>query len=178
MNSEHPCRDWRPVIAGMGVSGWELAAIIQTPLLVQSSFTTYTMKLLMIFQRKILASFEKMKKLKATSSLPNMRDQGQFFRTLMHGEAGGAGSGTGKSRTFGSRRGSQVYQNSTHHRYNALGGNKAILDNLINGGIQVGETTLSHVYRDDWQPVAPPSYWEAINTPTPGQIGISWNRLC
>lgn len=53
INGETPCRDWRPVIAGMGLSGWELATIVQTPLLVQSSFTTYTMKLLMVFQRRI-----------------------------------------------------------------------------------------------------------------------------
>jgi len=37
----------------MGISGWRLATIIQTPLLVQSSFTTYTMKLLFIFQRRL-----------------------------------------------------------------------------------------------------------------------------
>jgi len=37
----------------MGVSGWELATIIQTPLLTQSSFTTFTMKLLFLFQRRL-----------------------------------------------------------------------------------------------------------------------------
>ena len=52
-HKEQPCRDWRPVIAGMGLSGWHLATIVQTPLLVQSSFTTYTMKLLFIFQRRL-----------------------------------------------------------------------------------------------------------------------------
>ena len=174
MNGEQACRDWRPVIAGMGVSGWELAAIIQTPLLVQSSFTTYTMKLLMIFQRKILASFEKMKKLKATSSLPNMRDQGQFFRTLMHAEGGGTRPGTAKPRASGSARGSGiVYQNSAQHQYAGLADKSPILDNLINGNVRIGETTLSRYYSDDWQPVAPPTYWEAINTSSPEEIGIS-----
>ena len=52
-DAEFPCRDWRPVIAGMGASGWELATIVQTPILLQSSFTTYTIKLLMIFQRRL-----------------------------------------------------------------------------------------------------------------------------
>lgn len=53
LDKEQPCRDWRPVIAGMGLSGWHLATIVQTPLLVQSSFSTYTMKLLFIFQRRL-----------------------------------------------------------------------------------------------------------------------------
>ena len=43
----------------MGLSGWELATIVQTPLLVQSSFTTYVMKLLFIFQRKLIPSHRK-----------------------------------------------------------------------------------------------------------------------
>jgi len=37
----------------MGLNGWHLASIVQTPLLVQSSFTAYTMKLLFIFQRRL-----------------------------------------------------------------------------------------------------------------------------
>ena len=56
MDGETPCKDWRPVIAGMGASGWELTAIVQTPILVQSSFTTFTIKVLMIFQRCIYKS--------------------------------------------------------------------------------------------------------------------------
>jgi len=53
LDKKQPCRDWRPVIAGMGLKGWHLASIVQTPLLVQSSFTAYTMKLLFIFQRRL-----------------------------------------------------------------------------------------------------------------------------
>ena len=58
MDGETPCKDWRPVIAGMGASGWELTAIIQTPILVQSSFTTFTIKVLMLFQRAIYKSHQ------------------------------------------------------------------------------------------------------------------------
>ena len=59
MGGETPCRDWRPVIAGMGLSGWELATIVQTPLLIQSSFTTYILKMLFIFQRKLYPEHRK-----------------------------------------------------------------------------------------------------------------------
>jgi len=53
LDKEQPCRDWRPVIAGMGLKGWHLASIIRTPLFVQSSFSAYTIKLLFIFQRRL-----------------------------------------------------------------------------------------------------------------------------
>ena len=43
------------MIAGMGVTGWEIATVIQTPAFMQSSFTTYTMKLMMFFQRRLCA---------------------------------------------------------------------------------------------------------------------------
>ena len=68
---ETPCRDWRPVIAGMGVSGWELAAVVQTPALLQSSFTKYTMKLLLFFQRRLIPGYERLKTLRSSSSLPH-----------------------------------------------------------------------------------------------------------
>ena len=58
IHGDYPCRDWRPVIAGMGVMGWQLAAILQTPAIVQSTFTTYTIKLIMIFQRRLIPSFD------------------------------------------------------------------------------------------------------------------------
>ena len=53
LDKEQPCRDWRPVIAGMGLKGWYLASIIRTRLFVQSSFSAYTIKLLFIFQRRL-----------------------------------------------------------------------------------------------------------------------------
>ena len=59
VGEESPCKDWRPVIAGMGVNGWELTTIIQTPYLAQSTFTVYTMKLLMIFQRRIIPDHQR-----------------------------------------------------------------------------------------------------------------------
>lgn len=37
----------------MGELGWTLAAVVQTPVLVQTSFRCFTMKLLLIFQRPI-----------------------------------------------------------------------------------------------------------------------------
>ena len=43
----------------MGVSGWELATVIQTPYLAQSTFTTYTLKLLMVFQRPIIPDHQR-----------------------------------------------------------------------------------------------------------------------
>lgn len=55
-SKEQTCKDWRPVIAGMGLSGWELASIIQTPLLIQTSVSTYTIKVLFIFQRPLIKS--------------------------------------------------------------------------------------------------------------------------
>ncbi|ELT97862.1 hypothetical protein CAPTEDRAFT_224889 [Capitella teleta] len=99
-NKEVPCKDWRPVIAGMGVSGWELAGIIQTPLLIQSSFTTYTMKLLMVFQRRINPSMQRLIK-ESCSSVPSTpagrkkeRDiPAGVFGTVRRGSTGEGGSG-------------------------------------------------------------------------------------
>lgn len=82
MSGEQPCKDWRPVIAGMGISGWEIASIIQTPVIVQTSFTTYRMKLLMFFQRKLYPvkkqSIEARAKTKA-STLPNSLGHAGYF---------------------------------------------------------------------------------------------------
>jgi hypothetical protein len=153
----------------MGVSGWELAAIIQTPLLIQSSFTSYTMKLLMIFQRKILANFEKMKRMKATSSLPNMRSNNtRFFRTLLHGDEGTLTRRHGDSSSAsGSRRGSGgVYQNHVQH----YGVDKSRMENYLNGQIRAGETTLSRLSDDVDHP---PSYWEAMSTSSTSEIPVS-----
>ena len=43
---DYPCNDWRPVIAGMGVMGWELATILQTP----SSYSNF-----FLFQQNTIA---------------------------------------------------------------------------------------------------------------------------
>ena len=52
----------------MGAMGWELATILQTPAIVQTTFTKYSMKLLMIFQRRLIASFESYRMLRNQSN--------------------------------------------------------------------------------------------------------------
>ena len=112
LDGEVPCKDWRPVIAGMGVSGWELAAIIQTPLLVQSSFTTFTMKLLMVYQRRIHPSMEQLRRLTTSNSVPNTPGETRSTAKDSGGRKGGV---------FGTRRSSagnaEAYFNHTLRRY-------------------------------------------------------------
>ena len=45
--------------------GWELAAMVQSPVIVQSGFTTFTIKMMMIFQRKLIPSFQCLRRMKA-----------------------------------------------------------------------------------------------------------------
>ena len=59
----------------MGAMGWELAAILQTPAIVQTTFTKYTMKLLMIFQRRLIASFETYRMLRHKSNAAAVANQ-------------------------------------------------------------------------------------------------------
>lgn len=92
----------------MGVSGWELATIIQTPLLIQSSFTTYTMKLLMVFQRRINPSMQQLCRM--TSSAP-----GTPADTRSKRSAGRSGVfGTARRSSTGN---SEAYYHHTLKRY-------------------------------------------------------------
>lgn len=116
-DSESPCRDWRPVIAGMGVSGWELASIVQTPLLVQSTFTVYTMKLLFIFQRPLVRALPRSRFPPGRSagfggsSGSRAADRGLFETGA--GYPAGAGSGTLRTQQGGRAAGGHVHGNST-----------------------------------------------------------------
>ncbi len=69
----------------MGISGWELAAIVQTPLFVQSSFTTYALKLLMFFQRRIIPGHHKMIKnyLKTQKLLDKQTDKYSSYSSTL-----------------------------------------------------------------------------------------------
>ena len=130
----------------MGVMGWELAAIIQTPSLVQSSFTKYTLKMLMIYQRKIDARFEKVKALRAASTLPNTKGFGKAHFL------GG--------RVFGSTGGTPADQFHQHNNYsNTVTGNTYRTDPplMANGGHAIGNGHAT-IVRDQ-----PPSYWATMN---------------
>ena len=88
---ELPIKDWRPVIAGMGVMGWELAAMVQSPVIIQSSFTTFTMKLMMIFQRKLIPSFQCLRQMKAVEVSDS--SPGSSFKTGESSSSGPSSSG-------------------------------------------------------------------------------------
>ena len=59
----------------MGNAGWEIATIIQTPILLQSSFTTYTIKLLMFFQRRLYYARNQSQIANGTGSLRHNYDR-------------------------------------------------------------------------------------------------------
>ena len=89
-NKEKACKDWRPVIAGMGLSGWELASIIQTPLLIQTSVSTYTMKVLFIFQRPLIKnSIEKYSRYEVKV---RARPDGDYMERKLDGKYGSMSS--------------------------------------------------------------------------------------
>ena len=79
----------------MGVSGWELASIIQTPLLVQSGFTTYTMKLLFIFQRRLRPTAMSSNARGSADSMPKYGGWGGGWGGGNGGDGGGGASASG-----------------------------------------------------------------------------------
>ena len=88
---DYPCNDWRPVIAGMGVMGWELATILQTPAIVQSTFTNYTIKLLFLFQRRLIPSFDHLRSLRKTKTSVRDGDSSVNSHAARNGKVGGGG---------------------------------------------------------------------------------------
>ncbi|KAI0212122.1 hypothetical protein LSAT2_003013 [Lamellibrachia satsuma] len=76
-----PCRDWRAVIAGMGANGWELATIVETPSVAQSALRSYSIKLLFIFQRKIIASYERQRRLH-DAQFPSFQQRREMFEQI------------------------------------------------------------------------------------------------
>ncbi len=90
-DGENPCKDWRPVVAGMGVSGWQLACVIQTPLLLQPSFSTYTMKLLMVFQRRLVHGYAKLKQEKLAARQHQEITRADYLRLRGPGGKGSEG---------------------------------------------------------------------------------------
>ena len=120
----------------MGVTGWELATIIQTPALVQSSFTTYTFKLLMVFQRRLIPGFEKLKRMRQANSLPH--------------DASGSSSPFGKPRRFGGS-GTSLQESAAHGYYHhGLKRYVYSAEPVVNGFLSQGSRS-------------PPPYWEAVD---------------
>lgn len=103
----------------MGVSGWELASIVQTPLLVQSTFTVYTMKLLFIFQRPLIRALPRTRFPPGRSvgfggggsSGSRAADRGLF--DTGPGYPAGVGSGSLRTQQGGRAAGGQLHGNST-----------------------------------------------------------------
>lgn len=133
--------------------GWELAAIIQTPSLVQSSFTKYTLKMLMIYQRKIDANFEKVKALRAASSLPHRKgfDKAHYLGGKVFGASGNTQENydRGQGHSYSNSVPGTMYRTEPP-RVQANGG----------GRIANGYATMVQEPRTREHP---PSYWASMN---------------
>ena len=98
----------------MGVMGWQLAAILQTPAIVQTSFTVYAIKLIMIFQRRLLPSFDRYRSQQRAAATAASKTSTSQSRT---------GQSRKKTHTedvfvaTGQDAGSSVYYNETLKKY-------------------------------------------------------------
>ena len=145
-----PCRDWRPVVAVMGARGWELAAMVQTPSLVQSSFTKYTMKILMIFQRNLNSNFEKLKQLHRDSTPPpnySNKSKSRFGKAQLS-----------ESSMFGSM--SMVPENQDYK--NMLDNSHDLSESLSSGNV-VSDMTVCNGYARSSTSHDPPPYWDVFS---------------
>ena len=140
--------------------------MIQTPSLVQSSFTKYTLKMLFIFQRRIDENFEKIKAMRAVNTLPGNSSKGFGKAHFLGGRVFGASGGTPEQQhnyhtIAGGGSGGAGYSNRTAANGRAGGGNGVGGVGGRAGGMNGGGTIANGhatMVRD-----RPPSYWSAMN---------------
>ena len=48
--------DWAPLLHEMGQRGWELACPLETPEVIMTGFGSFSMKILLFFQRRVISS--------------------------------------------------------------------------------------------------------------------------